>query len=43
MTDETVERLRARVEDGMAAVHELRRLLAEEERPKLVLIQGGRS
>lgn len=44
MIGETAERLRERIEDGMQAVAELRRLLDEERRasrPELRLIQGG--
>lgn len=41
MTSETAQRLRERIEDGLRAVEELRRLQAAEARPKLRLIHGG--
>jgi hypothetical protein len=44
MTRETAQRLRERIEDGLQAVEELRRLLDDEKRPArpaLRLIQGG--
>jgi len=41
MNDDTIKRLRLRIEDGVAACEEMRRLLHGQERPKLRLIQGG--
>lgn len=46
MTSENAQSLRARIEDGLRAAAELRRLLDEEtraSRPVLRLIQGGGS
>ncbi|MEI8409306.1 MULTISPECIES: hypothetical protein [unclassified Kribbella] len=46
MTRETAARLRGRIEDGLRACEELRRLVEEEKRPtrpQLRVIQGGRS
>jgi hypothetical protein len=46
MTGDAAERLRERIEDGLQAVAEMRRLLEEERRgsrPALRVIQGGGS
>jgi hypothetical protein len=39
--NDTYERLRKTIEAGVEAAEELRRLIGQQERPELRLIQGG--